>query len=81
MSRGKQNEILSGSAQITFWRYRYMKYTDFALEHVNVTTGQGETAVSGQMTSSFPPGDLVNDRFGWFAFPALPTSTQPVMLI
>ena len=68
MSRGKQNDILNENPQITFWRYRHMKYTDFALEHINVTNGNGESSVAlGPMTFDLPrSGDLVNDCFAVF---------------
>ena len=47
-------------------RYRHMKYTDFALEHVNVTTGQGEAAVStGQMTFSCPAPATSSTTASW----------------
>lgn len=73
MSRGKQNDILNENPQITFWRYRHMKYTDFALEHVNVTNGNGESSVAlGPMSFDLPrSGDLVNDCFAVFRLPGL----------
>ena len=73
MSRGKQNDILNDNPQITFWRYRHMKYTDFALDHVNLTGDTGNTEVCiGPMVFDIPrSGDLVNDCFAQIKLPGL----------
>lgn len=74
MAKGKQDMMLVANPQITFWRYRHMKYTDFALEHVQVTNGTSNYGISdgAELTFDLPrSGDLVNDAFACFHLPGL----------
>jgi len=73
MSVGRQNEMLTSSPQITYWRYRHMRYTEFALEHTTVNSGSTSN-LSPQQDINFEiprSGDLVNDLFAVFHLPGL----------
>ena len=75
MSVGKQNKILNAEPEITFWRFTHMRYTDFALEQVRVTSNGSNTSLqpnSGTIHFDLPrAGDLMRNAFGVFHFPGL----------
>ena len=75
MSVGKQNKILNANPQITFWRFTHMRYTDFALEQVRVTSNGSTSHItdSGNTIHFDLPraGDLCRNAFVVYHLPGL----------
>lgn len=83
MSVGKQNKILNAEPQITFWRFTHMRYTDFALEQVRVTSNGSNVslqATAGTHHFDLPrAGDLCRNAFVVYHLPGLVNvTTAPV---